>query len=74
MPLMTAVLLVAMFLLISERNGVVHAYLDPGTGSIGLQLLIGGALAAIATLRAYWARIKAFALRGQGDQAAGQGN
>jgi hypothetical protein len=65
----TAALLVAMFLLVSEHSGTVHAYLDPGTGSIALQLLIGGAVAALATLRAYWSRIKSFATRGQVDPA-----
>jgi hypothetical protein len=65
---MTAALFVAMFLMVSEHNGTVYAYLDPGTGSIALQLLIGGAVAALATLRAYWSRIKAFAARGPVDE------
>jgi len=68
MPWMTAALLVVMFLMVSEHTGAVHAYLDPGTGSIALQLLIGGAVAALATLRAYWSRIKAFAARGHVDE------
>jgi hypothetical protein len=55
--------------MVSEHNGTVHAYLDPGTGSIALQLLIGGAVAALATLRAYWSRIKAIAARGHVDEA-----
>jgi hypothetical protein len=65
----TAALMVAMFLFVSERNGTVHAYLDPGTGSMALQLLIGGAVAALATIRVYWARIKKFAFRGEVDEA-----
>jgi hypothetical protein len=69
---MKAVLAVMMFLLASEHSGAVHAYLDPGTGSIGLQLLIGGVMAAIVTLKAYWSRIKRFAMRGQGDQVGGE--
>jgi hypothetical protein len=68
----TAALVFAMFLLVSEHTGTVHAYLDPGTGSIALQLLIGGAVAALATLRTYWARIKTFANRGQADQGGGE--
>jgi hypothetical protein len=71
MPWITAALMIAMFFLVSEHNGTVHAYLDPGTGSVALQLLIGGAVAALATLRAYWSRIKGFANRGQVDQAGG---
>jgi hypothetical protein len=35
-----------------------QAYLDPGTGSFVLQLIIGGAIAAAATIRLYWARTK----------------
>lgn len=65
MPWITAALMVAMFLLVSEIHGTVHAYLDPGTGSIAIQLLIGGAVAALATLRTYWSRIRAFATRGR---------
>jgi hypothetical protein len=61
-----------MFLLVSEHNGTVYAYLDPGTGSIALQLLIGGIVAALATLRAYWSRIKAFSTRGPVDGAGGE--
>jgi hypothetical protein len=67
MPWITAALFVAMFLFVSERNATVHAYLDPGTGSIALQLLIGGIVAVLATARGYWARIKAFASRRQAD-------
>ena len=35
-----------------------HAYLDPGSGSILLQVLIGGLLGAAFLLRAFWGRIK----------------
>ncbi len=35
-----------------------HAYIDPGTGSYMLQLLLAGALAAAFILRASWARVK----------------
>ncbi|HEX9870996.1 MAG TPA: hypothetical protein VGC99_20850 [Candidatus Tectomicrobia bacterium] len=33
-------------------------YLDPGSGSYLLQLLIAGALGALFALRIYWSRIK----------------
>ena len=39
------------------------AYLDPGTGSLILQMLIAGALTAAATVRMFWARIKETARR-----------
>ncbi|MCR9095453.1 MAG: hypothetical protein NXI30_14625 [bacterium] len=37
-----------------------HAYLDPGTGSTILQLLLGGVAGAMVVLNLYWARVKAF--------------
>jgi len=64
MRVITLALFVAMFLLVSHlQQGTVQAYLDPGTGSMALQLLIAGVVGALATLRLYWARIKAFFLR-----------
>ena len=40
------------------------AYLDPGTGSMVLQMAIGGVLAVLAATRLYWGRITSF-LRGK---------
>jgi hypothetical protein len=34
-----------------------EAYLDPGTGSIVIQVVVGGVLAVLATTRLYWNRI-----------------
>lgn len=39
---------------------LIVAYLDPGTGSIIMQALIGAFLGALVALRMYWERIKAF--------------
>lgn len=36
----------------------VHAYLDPGTGSYILQLLIGGAVGGLFILKTYWFALK----------------
>jgi hypothetical protein len=36
------------------------AYLDPGSGSFILQLLIAAILGGIVAIRAYWGRIKNF--------------
>lgn len=36
-----------------------HAYLDPGTGSILLQGLIGAVAGALVVIRLYWARVVA---------------
>ncbi len=36
------------------------SYLDPGSGSYLLQLLIAGALGALFALRLYWSRVRQF--------------
>jgi hypothetical protein len=41
-----------------------YAYLDPGTGSMLLQLLLGGVAGALVIGKLYWARIKSFFGRG----------
>jgi len=40
-----------------------HAYLDGGTGSMILQLLIGGAVGLSAVAKMYWYKIKSFFVR-----------
>ena len=42
------------------QAGTAHAYLDPGTGSMLLQVLLGGVAGAIVALRLYWGRVKSF--------------
>ncbi|MEM7222613.1 MAG: hypothetical protein AAF495_06520 [Pseudomonadota bacterium] len=37
-----------------------YAYLDPGTGSIILQALLGGIAGAMIAAKLYWAKIKSF--------------
>ena len=39
---------------------VVHAYLDPGTGSIVLQAVIGALVGGFVAIGLFWNRIKAF--------------
>ena len=63
MQAITVALFVAMFLFCSYLSGNVQAYLDPGTGSMALQLLVGGVVAVLATLRVYWGRLKSFTAR-----------
>lgn len=36
------------------------AYLDPGTGSLILQVVLGVVLGALLTIKLYWGRFKAF--------------
>ena len=40
-----------------------HAYLDPGTGSIILQAILGFIAASIATLSFYWNKVKLFFIK-----------
>ena len=47
-------------LLILVTTVCAHAYIDPGTGSYLLQILIAGILGAAFALKIYWARIKSF--------------
>ena len=50
---------------------VAHAYLDPGTGSMMLQAVVG-AIAGFALVgRLYWSKLKSFFSRGQDDDSAG---
>ena len=58
-PVSNLKFLFLIFGLISYTSPV-YAYLDPGTGSILLQGLIGGIAAAIAFLSIYWQKVKAF--------------
>jgi len=75
MHLFTAALFAAMFLLISHLHGGVEAYLDPGSGSIVLQFVLAGAVAALVTVRSYWDRVKTFLHRKPSDDdAARHGN
>ncbi len=37
-----------------------HAYLDPGSGSMMLQMLLGGVAGTAVILRLYWKRLLAF--------------
>jgi hypothetical protein len=41
----------------------VLAYLDPGTGSFALQLLLAGILSSLYAIKLYWRRIKGFLFR-----------
>ncbi|WP_085899885.1 hypothetical protein [Kiloniella majae] len=55
-----ALQLVGFFVVFLNTAQPAYAYLDPGTGSIIIQSIIGG-IAAAATFGAlYWAKVKAF--------------
>lgn len=40
-----------------------HAYLDPGTGSVIVQAVVGGIVGAAAIVKLYWTRIMQFIRR-----------
>jgi len=58
--------LIALFIFINPVY--VYAYLDPGTGSMLLQLLIGGVVAAMFTIKIYWYKLKSFIKRKLGKK------
>ena len=67
MRVINAALFVALFLLLSDRSGPVQAYLDPGTGSMVIQVVLGGIVGGLTLLRLYWRRVKALFSRRQQD-------
>ena len=51
-------------------TGSAHAYLDPGTGSMILRLLLGGIAAMAIVLKLYWYKVEAlFGRRGAKEAA-----
>lgn len=55
--LTNSVVLAGLLFLIAARNA--HAYIDPGSGSYILQLILAGLLGAGVAVTIYWKRIKA---------------
>jgi hypothetical protein len=49
-----------------------HAYLDPGTGSYILQIVIGSLLAAAFAIKTFWHRIRAFLVNLTSSKRKGQ--
>tara|TARA_Y100000590_G_scaffold245215_1_gene275622 strand:- start:2164 stop:2349 length:186 start_codon:yes stop_codon:yes gene_type:complete len=48
------------FLLVTFYTNPVFAYLDPGTGNIILQAIIGGIAAGATFISVYWQKLKNF--------------
>jgi len=46
--------------LFQARAAHVFAYIDPGTGSLVLQVLIGAVVGTLVTVKLYWQRVKMF--------------
>ena len=66
MRMLLAVAPVVVVLLLFERP--VHAYLDPGSGSMLLQVLLVGFAAVGVVARLYWHRLTAAVRRKEGPQ------
>ncbi|WP_342348289.1 hypothetical protein [uncultured Nitrospira sp.] len=49
-------LVVSIIVIVFGFEGLALAYLDPGTGSMVLQLLLGGIAGAVVILKLYWRR------------------
>ena len=57
---MNKIFFVAVFILASDLAHPAFAYLDPGTGSMILQLLLGGFAGALVIGKLDWQRLKKF--------------
>jgi hypothetical protein len=53
-----AAVLFSLWLQLTALPGEAHAYLDPGTGSILVQLLLGGVAGVLAIVKLYWRRLR----------------
>lgn len=53
-------IIVILLLTVGSNSSLAYAYLDPGSGSMILQLLIGGLGAAAIVLKMRWYKIKSF--------------
>jgi len=56
---MKAVFVIIGILVVGWSNDA-HAYLDPGTGSYALQIIIAGIVSVLFSLKMYWRRIVDF--------------
>lgn len=52
-------MIIYLFSLLSPAHDIA-AYLDPGSGSFIIQLLIGGIVGLLLVIRTFWGRIKLF--------------
>ncbi len=53
-------LLLCLFLFSVMPSGIAYAYLDPATGSMLLQMIIGGIAGALVVIKLYWTNLKIF--------------
>lgn len=58
MKLSTMFISLIVFFMISNPFTIAYAYLDPGSGSMLLQLLLGGVTGVVVIVKLYWQRVK----------------
>ena len=58
MDLPTIIIFICIFMAVFNPFATVWAYLDPGTGSMILQLLLGGIAGIAVVFKLYWRRFK----------------
>lgn len=51
-----------------------YAYLDPGTGSMMVQLLIGAVAGGLVVIKVYWYRLKSFLTRSSTEEKSDDKN
>jgi len=65
---------VAAFFMLCFLSQSVSAYIDPGTGSLIFQLLLGSFVGLLFAVKMYWNRLKSFLksklMKGHGDETA----
>ena len=64
MPKLPISLTLLSVLVLLTFTGQAHAYLDPGTGSMILQAVVGSIAAGLVVIKLYWQRLKNFFLHG----------
>ncbi len=61
-PVVASIVTLNLFLLILVVRDS-YAYIDPGTGSYLLQLMLAGLLGLVFTIKIYWHKIKTFLVK-----------
>jgi len=54
--------------ILTNTSTVILAYLDPGSGSFLIQLLLAGGLGAAFLIKTYWRKIKALFTKNKGEE------
>ncbi len=57
-PMYRPILFALVLAVVLSFDSPAHAYLDPGTGSMILQILLGGVAGALVVGKLYWHRLK----------------